>query len=630
MIGTKKTNSGFALPTILVTSVVMLIVLISAVAAASSVRSGMDDQYYNQLAHEASESGLAKAQGCLQLSASIPTWTNAKPLTPWTDCSGDPLVSTETCPEVAATYTKTACSVLAKNNIRTTFSIGAPSTSTGGVQIMTVTTKVQLIRSSNGLVWRTYNDTESASVGGNIAISYTAISNIQPTSAFGISALTTPAAQSFSFGSDGNVYGLGYNDYGTLGNGTTTNATKPVKFQLPGTLKARSVAVNAFSAGVSAFVITADDQVYGAGSNYYGQLGNGSTATRQTTPVKFQLPVGEKASSIFVHGESTFVITQSGSVYGAGANGSGQLGNGTTTGTSTPVKMILPAGEKVTSIQGDWHSIYLTTLSGKAYMTGISDWRQSGAGNNTPVTTPIRFTTGGDSGQPTVKQVATDGNTGWALLSDGTVWGVGRTSDGQIGNSSVTPGAGSWTPTLTQFDIGNENAVMMATDYAELVVVTDTGNVYGSGRNDSGDLGCGDTVQHNTPCQFILPTGKKAKSVVNTGNGATGSSDTFSDNTFVLTTDGSVYGAGDNNRGQLGIGTSSATPSSTPVKMVLPSGITATSVRAGAGTVVVLGSDGRVYSVGYNNFGQLGTGNTTNLSTPTATNYLNLQPVTYF
>jgi alpha-tubulin suppressor-like RCC1 family protein len=153
--------------------------------------------------------------------------------------------------------------------------------------------------------------------------------------------------------------------------------------------------------------------------------------------------------------------------------------------------------------------------------------------------------------------------------------------------------------------------------------------VFGAGRNDSGELGCGNTTKQTVPCQTQLPVGIKGKYIVNTGDGSTGSSDRYSDNTLILTTDGKVYATGDNYYGQLGIG-SSGSPQSTPQLMILPSGIQARSTRAGAGTAVVLGSDGRVYGVGNNNYGQLGTGNTTNLSTPTATNYLNLRPRVLF
>src|SRR5687768_16010565 len=112
MMITKKTSRGFALPTVLIVSVIILIVLFSSVAAATSIRAAMDSQYYDQLAREAAEAGIARAQGCLQQSASTATWSDAKLLTPWTNCNGDPLTA-ETCPTSDnATNTKPACGVI--------------------------------------------------------------------------------------------------------------------------------------------------------------------------------------------------------------------------------------------------------------------------------------------------------------------------------------------------------------------------------------------------------------------------------------------------------------------------------------------------------------------------------------
>ena len=625
MIAKQKT-SGFALPTVLIVSVIMLIVLLAALTAASSVRSGIDSQYYEQLAREGAEAGIARAQGCLQQSATVPTWSDAKPLTPWTDCSGNAL-TTETCPSgTNATNTKAACSVLLTSTLRTSFSVGLPTTSSSGVQLIVATGYSYVLRTTDTSISRTYTASQSASVGSNVAITYTNISNAGPNS-FGLG--NPLAADSFSFGADGNVYGLGYNGFGILGNGSTANATKPAKFMLPGNLKASSVGVNGLSGGMSAFVITVDGQVYGAGANNFGQLGNGSTSSYQSTPVKFNLPAGKFASTMFVHGESTFVICTDGTVYGAGAGTYGQLGNGAATNSSTPVQMILPAGEKATQIQADWHSVYIVTQSGKAYFTGINDWGQSGNGTlGGQINTPVRFyPNAGDAGEPTVLQVVTDGNTGWIRLSDGSVWGVGRSGDGQLGNASATTGAtGYYTLAYTKFNLGSERAVQIATDYVDIGILTATGKVIGGGRNDSGELGCGTTgPTYATPCQMQLPSGAVGSAIVVTGDGQTGASDRYIDNTLVLTTDGRAYAVGDNNYGQLGTGASGAAQS-TPKLMILPSGIQARSVRAGAGTSVILGSDNKVYGTGNNNYGQLGTGNTTNLSTPTATTYLNQRP----
>lgn len=80
---------GFALPTVLIASVILLSVLAVAVSATAAVRTTLKNQYYEQLAQTAGEAGVAYAKACLAANGNVPLWTDAKPLTPTTDCSGN-------------------------------------------------------------------------------------------------------------------------------------------------------------------------------------------------------------------------------------------------------------------------------------------------------------------------------------------------------------------------------------------------------------------------------------------------------------------------------------------------------------------------------------------------------------
>lgn len=82
-------KKGFALPTVLIASVVLLTVLAVSVTATTAARTSLKNQFYAQQAQIAGEAGVAYAKVCLQASGNIPTWTDAKPLTPSTDCNGD-------------------------------------------------------------------------------------------------------------------------------------------------------------------------------------------------------------------------------------------------------------------------------------------------------------------------------------------------------------------------------------------------------------------------------------------------------------------------------------------------------------------------------------------------------------
>jgi len=91
-----KSGGGFALPTVLIASTVMLLILATTlVSVTSGVAVTLSNRHYNSYAKEASASGLAMAQACLKANNYTPQWSDASPLRPNTNCSGivQPLVS---------------------------------------------------------------------------------------------------------------------------------------------------------------------------------------------------------------------------------------------------------------------------------------------------------------------------------------------------------------------------------------------------------------------------------------------------------------------------------------------------------------------------------------------------------
>ncbi len=104
-------------------------------------------------------------------------------------------------------------------------------------------------------------------------------------------AISAGAYHSLALTADGHVYAWGYNNYGQLGNGSTANATTPVEVEGPGGTGTLSNIVAISAGGYHSLALTADGHVYAWGYNGYGQLGNGST-TNATTPVEVEGPGG--------------------------------------------------------------------------------------------------------------------------------------------------------------------------------------------------------------------------------------------------------------------------------------------------------------------------------------------------
>ena len=179
----------------------------------------------------------------------------------------------------------------------------------------------------------------------------------------------------------------------------------------------------------------------------------------------------------------------------------------------------------------------------------------------------------------------------------------------------------------------------VATDFASVLMLVDTNNdgtgdrVYGAGKNHVGQLGAGSgpgTVQNFHPrvAQFILPTsGSTAVRPVSLFHTAHGD---LSSNTLVVTerisnpTIREVFGAGSNSHGQLGLGYTSATEP-TPRKMSMIEN--AASAKTGGNMSLVAATDGLVYTVGRNHYGQLGDGTTVDSAVPRIRRYINPLPL---
>jgi hypothetical protein len=95
------------------------------------------------------------------------------------------------------------------------------------------------------------------------------------------------------------------------------------------------------------------------GYNSTGQLGNGGTAN-SSTPVAVSLPTGTTVTAASGGSDFSLALTSTGSVLAWGYNFYGQLGTGTTTTSDTPVAATLPAGIVATAISaGLYHSLAL-------------------------------------------------------------------------------------------------------------------------------------------------------------------------------------------------------------------------------------------------------------------------------
>jgi alpha-tubulin suppressor-like RCC1 family protein len=187
------------------------------------------------------------------------------------------------------------------------------------------------------------------------------------------------------------AYCWGANEDGQLGNGATTNSSSPVV--VAGALKFSAVSAG----GDHTCGVTTAGVAYCWGFNYYGELGTGSTTTAPQQCSSFPcstMPVAVTGGLAFVAvsaGEQhSCGVTTSSQAYCWGFNGFGQLGNGSTTDSSSPVAVGGFNFQSVSAGLGNHaHSCGLTT-GGVAYCWGANYSGQLGNGSTTNSSTPVR------------------------------------------------------------------------------------------------------------------------------------------------------------------------------------------------------------------------------------------------
>lgn len=138
-------KQGFALPTVLIASVVMLTIMAVSVSSVATVRVTLKEQYYEQLAKTAGEAGVAYAKACLAKNTNVPQWSDEKPLRPDTDCSGNILAGGP------SRY------ILENDELRSSFRVGMPTLGSDGTAVtLPQTGYVELLRKTDGQPWRLY------------------------------------------------------------------------------------------------------------------------------------------------------------------------------------------------------------------------------------------------------------------------------------------------------------------------------------------------------------------------------------------------------------------------------------------------------------------------------------------
>jgi alpha-tubulin suppressor-like RCC1 family protein len=381
----------------------------------------------------------------------------------------------------------------------------------------------------------------------------------------------------------------------------------------------------------------------------WGRQGNGVTGTGTNNYIPVNVSAFNNANNdiygnnvgitAIAHGSGTedeacqHVIGSDGKVYAAGYNGEGQLGDASFT-NSNYYKQIQYFSNYV-----DNNSVTITKVSmgrqqytsgmaldsaGGVHMWGHNAQYQLGDGTNVDKSTPFLNTNGSLSGK-TITNIYTAPYSHYLVDSSGHLHFCGGDYYGSSGlgvNTSGTVNVQS-TPVITFNTAQVTQLCHTFYDYSNCYILDNNNDIWATGYNGYGQLGVGDNTNRGTwtklQDQSGFPTLASGETITKISHGGQGSYGSFG----FLTSAGRVFTCGYNGYGQLGHGDTSSTTYYSPTEVPFNHTITDFNWYGADGSMklVVLTDDGRVFNCGF--------ANNLDLASEDAEEYYTLQPVRF-
>ena len=465
--------------------------------------------------------------------------------------------------------------------------LAAPAIGQPGVAAMAAGRAHSLILKTDGSLWG-FGSNATGQLGAGTTQIHTAPVQILPAPAAGqpgVAAIVAGAMHSHILKTDGSLWAMGENFHSQLGDGTTTHRITPTPIlAAPGP---DQPGVAALAAGQHhSFILKTDGSLWATGPNTFGQLGNGSSKNRHK-PVQVHAapaPGQPRITAVASNSLQTFVLKSDGSLW---AKGRGYFGTSDEAYHDALVQIVAPPtiGQP---------AIVAISAKGEGYLllkTDGSLWTMGPYGLSQRLAAP-------PAGQPRIAAVAMGLQHRLNLMTDGSLWAWGDNTYGQLGddtlNSRYTPVQILGVPAARQPGVaaiaaGGDHSIILKTD----------GSLWATGANLQGQLGDNTQTPRNTPVQILAapPQGQPGIAAIAAGH----------EHSLILKTDGSLWANGNNRDRQLCTANSSGYYKPTQV-LAAPAegqpGVAA--IAAGNNHTLFLKADGSLWAAGVNTEGQLG------------------------
>ena len=336
------------------------------------------------------------------------------------------------------------------------------------------------------------------------------------------------------------------------------------------------------------------NKIYVWGSNFKGQLGLGDYDDRMSPT---EIILHKNIKSVACGWDITVAhVSNSTELYIWGYNDDNALGSIYAQKINLSIKLMLNVDSNIKSVSCGQSHVIILLRSGKCYGWGMNDYGQLGLGHtdNVDSSSPQEITSLGD-----IIKIGCSSRSLHciAVAKSGKCYSWGYNSHGQLGLGLDS------TKVHSPQELSIRNIISIGCGYRHTIVTTSDNKTYVWGNNESGQLGLGHNINQNSP-QELSFSDIKFESVT---CGAR--------HTIALTMNGKLYAWGSNNCGQLGL--NDLLNRNFPHEIHFKESITSIkSIHSSLNHTICVTHDGKIYTWGDNDSGQLGLGDKNDRSEP--------------
>jgi len=306
----------------------------------------------------------------------------------------------------------------------------------------------------------------------------------------------------YGLSKSGLLYGWGWNQYGQLGQSSTTPRSSPV---LIGSNVSQAAAGSNF-----VLFIKLDKTLWACGNNSSGILGQLNTINR-SSPV--QIGSGSNWVNCAASNSAGFAINEAGQLYVWGYNQSGEWGNGVAAGYNYSSPVLVGSG--YSNVYASYNNSYVIKTNGSLWSAGSNSNQTLGITGSYIGATTFGQVYGTYSYSWT--KVTPSYDHVWALQSDGSLYAWGNNLYGQLGlNSNIGPYLSIYyqTPTLVTTGVSD----IGCGSYTSFMIKSS--NLYSCGNNSIGQLGLNTSqTYYSSPTQVGSISGWTSISPTSDGDG---------------------------------------------------------------------------------------------------------------